>query len=70
MTRTVSDPNLGDLTVTGLPIRFSSHEPPIIEPTPPTLGEHNEEVLRELLALSDDEIVSLTADGILIEEGK
>jgi crotonobetainyl-CoA:carnitine CoA-transferase CaiB-like acyl-CoA transferase len=61
---------LGDLTVTGLPIRFSSHEPPITEPAPPTLGEHNEEVLRELLALSDDEIASLAADGILIDEGK
>jgi CoA:oxalate CoA-transferase len=69
MARTVTDPNFGDLTVTGLPIRFSSHEPPSIEPPPPALGEHNEEVLREVLALSDAEIAALAADQILMNEG-
>jgi len=70
MVRTVSDPNFGDLTVTGLPARFSSHEPPMNEPAPPTLGEHNEEVLREVLELSDKEIAVLTTDRILVREQK
>ncbi len=70
MTRTVEDPNFGELTVTGLPIRFSSHQPPDTEPAPPTLGEHNQEIMREVLALSDTEIASLVTDGILMQEGK
>jgi crotonobetainyl-CoA:carnitine CoA-transferase CaiB-like acyl-CoA transferase len=70
MARTVEDPNFGNLTVTGLPIRFSSHVPPSTEPAPPTLGEHNQEIMREVLALSDTEIASLVNDGILVEEGK
>lgn len=70
MTRTVEDPNFGELTVTGLPIRFSSLQPPDTEPAPPTLGEHNQEIMREVLALSDAEIASLVTDGILMQEGK
>ena len=70
MTRTVSDPSFGDITVTGLPVRFSSLTPNSHEPSPPNLGEHNAEVLREVLGLSDSEIAGLTEDGALMEEAK
>ena len=36
-----------------------------IERLAPTLGEHNEEVLRELLGLSDQEIAKLRDDDII-----
>ena len=39
--------------------------PYAIENLAPTLGQHNSEVLRELLGLSDCEIEQLTADGII-----
>ena len=32
------------------------------------LGEHNEEVLRELLSLSDQEITDLYADKVLVRD--
>ena len=70
MTRTVSDPSFGEITVTGLPVRFSSLTPNSHEPSPPNLGEHNAEVLREVLGLSDSEIAGLTEDGALMEEAK
>ena len=32
------------------------------------LGEHNEEVLRKLLSLTDQEIASLYADKVIVRE--
>jgi crotonobetainyl-CoA:carnitine CoA-transferase CaiB-like acyl-CoA transferase len=32
------------------------------------LGEHNEEILRELLSLTDKEIADLYADKVLVRE--
>jgi CoA:oxalate CoA-transferase len=32
------------------------------------LGEHNEEVLRELLSLTDKEIASLYADEVIVRD--
>ncbi|MGH3562005.1 MAG: CoA transferase, partial [Mycobacterium sp.] len=32
---------------------------------PPTLGQHNEEVLRELCGLSDEDLARLAADGVI-----
>jgi crotonobetainyl-CoA:carnitine CoA-transferase CaiB-like acyl-CoA transferase len=39
--------------------------PYAIEHLAPTLGQHNEEVLRELLGISDDEIEALRAAGVI-----
>jgi crotonobetainyl-CoA:carnitine CoA-transferase CaiB-like acyl-CoA transferase len=39
--------------------------PYAIEHLAPTLGQHNEEVLRELLGLSADEIDQLRDDGVI-----
>ena len=40
-------PTAGEITVTGIPVKFSE-TPGAVETPPPTLGQHNEEVLREL----------------------
>ena len=47
-------------------MRFSSLEPSEAEPGPPTRGEHNAEVLEELLGVSADRIVLLEESGALI----
>jgi crotonobetainyl-CoA:carnitine CoA-transferase CaiB-like acyl-CoA transferase len=47
MIRTIEHPTLGELTVTGTPIRMSE-TPPEIRRHPPRAGEHTEEVLEEL----------------------
>jgi len=66
MVRTVVDPAFGEITVTGLPARFSSIEIPASEPLPPFLGQHNAEVLSEILGMSDSAISELEHRGVLL----
>jgi crotonobetainyl-CoA:carnitine CoA-transferase CaiB-like acyl-CoA transferase len=47
-----------------MPFR-ESDEPFAIRSAPPTLGEHNREILGGLLGLSEAEIIKLTRDGII-----
>jgi len=49
----------------GLPVRLANAEPPIFARPAPTLGEHTEEILRELLELDDATLAQLHADGII-----
>ena len=46
MIRTIDHPQLGELAVTGIPMRLSE-TPGMIRRHPPTAGEHTEEVLKE-----------------------
>lgn len=50
-----------------LAVRFGAGAAPRYERAAPTLGEHNDEVLRDVLGLADDEIAALRADGIIGE---
>ena len=68
MVRQVVDPAFGEITVTGLPAKFSSVEIPDNEPLPPFLGEHNGEVLSELLGMSESAISELEQRGILLSQ--
>jgi crotonobetainyl-CoA:carnitine CoA-transferase CaiB-like acyl-CoA transferase len=69
MVRQVSDPYFGEITVTGLPAKFSSVPLPEVEPLAPSLGQHNREILLEVLGMSDEAISDLEAANILIHEG-
>ena len=57
-------PVLGDKLLAGLPIRFSDYGAGNYH-TPPLLGEHNDYVFGQLLGLSKDEILRLTAEKVL-----
>jgi CoA:oxalate CoA-transferase len=62
--RTVNDRFLGDFEVPGFPLRFSGYgRHPEMEA--PTLGEHNEAVLREYLGYSTARIAALEREGVL-----
>ena len=63
--RTVNDRFLGELELPGFPLRFLDF-PRHLELEAPTLGEHNEEILRELIGLSPEGIRELEAAGILV----
>jgi CoA:oxalate CoA-transferase len=65
--RDVDDRRGGTRPVTRLPYRFSGTEVRASRPAP-RRGEHNHEVLREVLALSPDRIASLESAGVLLTE--
>lgn len=64
--RTVEDPVLGEFDIPGMPLRFSAF-PDDLQLSAADLGEHNADVLRELLGLGEDEIMSLHDSGVLVE---
>ncbi len=46
------------------PVRLS-RTPPSYRIAPPALGEHTQDVLRDWLALSEDEVSALRAKGVV-----
>ena len=58
---------IGAFDIPGLPVKFSRWAERS-EIAAALLGEHNEQVLHELLCLSDKEIADLYADKILVRD--
>jgi CoA:oxalate CoA-transferase len=65
--RRVRDEAIGAFDIPGLPVKFSRWAEGS-EIAADRLGEHNEAVLRELLALTDQEIAGLYADKVLVRD--
>lgn len=65
--RSVHDDVLGDFDIPGMPVKFSEWATNV-NLKAASLGEHNSEVLKEYLGLSDDQIKQLYEDHILIKE--
>jgi crotonobetainyl-CoA:carnitine CoA-transferase CaiB-like acyl-CoA transferase len=63
----VSHAVVGTHEFPALALRFGADPMPRYARPSPTLGEHTEEVLREVLGVGDAEIASLRADGIIGE---
>ncbi|RMH58512.1 MAG: CoA transferase [Candidatus Hydrogenedentota bacterium] len=57
-------PRAGRIRMTGIPIKLSE-EPGEVKSAPPLLGEHTEEILREVLEMDDDTIRRLKNDGVI-----
>jgi crotonobetainyl-CoA:carnitine CoA-transferase CaiB-like acyl-CoA transferase len=57
-------PLAGTVSLVGTPIRMSA-SPPALEHAPPTLGQHTEEVLRELAGIDADALAALRARRIV-----
>jgi succinate--hydroxymethylglutarate CoA-transferase len=55
-------PSCGSISLVNTPVKYSQSRPRIRSP-PPVLGEHTDEILREVLGLSDAEIARLKAEG-------
>jgi crotonobetainyl-CoA:carnitine CoA-transferase CaiB-like acyl-CoA transferase len=60
----VEQPGAGKLTVPKAPFRFSEAEVDVPGPAP-RLGEHNAQVLVEVLGYSTEKIEQLTKEGVL-----
>jgi len=65
--RRVHDEVLGDFDIPGLPVRFSAWEP-ARELRADALGEHNEDVLSEVLGLGPEDIEALYAQEVLVQD--
>jgi CoA:oxalate CoA-transferase len=65
--RRVKDRLIGEFDIPGMPAKFSQW-PENTALRADLLGEHNEEVLRALLNLSDREIAGLYADKVLVRD--
>ncbi len=62
---TIDDPVHGSMRVPGFPIHSSAQPRRTEEPQAPFLGQHNQEVLSELLGCGDDEVDRLRAAGVI-----
>jgi crotonobetainyl-CoA:carnitine CoA-transferase CaiB-like acyl-CoA transferase len=62
--RTIDDPIHGPVDIPGMPIKWS-RLPNNIPLDAPTLGQHNEVILTEMLGRSAEEIDALSHDGVL-----
>ena len=64
MVKEVEHPTCGPMKLVNTPVKYSFSEPSIRTP-PPTLGQHTNEVLSELLGMSESDIASLKKDGVV-----
>jgi succinate--hydroxymethylglutarate CoA-transferase len=64
MVRSVQHPTAGEVKMLGIPFRFSD-TPASIRRAPPTLGQHTEQVLRDVLKLSDNVIDELRTAKVI-----
>lgn len=65
--RQVQDKILGKFDIPGFPVKFSRWTPST-ELHADVLGQHNDEVLQELLGLSDEEVAALYRDKVLVQD--
>ena len=62
-------PRRGPVKVLGSPVKLSDSPPSITTP-PMVLGEHTEEILRDMLGLGTEELAALAADGVIGAPGR
>ena len=60
----VPDPILGSVKLVGPPFKLSGSPEPITNAAP-LLGEHTNDVLRQTLGYSDEQIANLQAEGVV-----
>jgi crotonobetainyl-CoA:carnitine CoA-transferase CaiB-like acyl-CoA transferase len=60
----VADPILGTVKLVGPVAKLSSDPEPLTAPAP-LLGQHNSEVLTELLGYTSEQVGRLKADGVI-----
>ena len=54
----------GPIKLVSPPVKYSFSQPSIRSP-PPTLGQHTDELLGEVLGMSSEEIQSLKSEGVV-----
>ena len=64
MVKEVEHPTCGPIKLVNTPIKYSYSEPSIRTP-PPLLGQHTDEILRDIVGMDDGDIKSLKVEGVV-----
>jgi succinate--hydroxymethylglutarate CoA-transferase len=65
MVKEVDHPSCGPLKLVNTPVKYSDSNPGIRTP-PPTLGQHTDEILADVLGMKDGEIEELRGEGVIV----
>ena len=60
----VDHPGCGPMKLVNTPVKYSYSEPSVRTP-PPMLGEHTDEVLRDILGMNGQDIQNLRQEGVI-----
>lgn len=60
----VDHPSCGPMKLVNTPVKYS-HSQPGIRSAPPTLGQHTEEILMEILGMGKQEVNWLRKEGVV-----
>tara|TARA_R110002060_G_scaffold53835_3_gene64495 strand:+ start:453 stop:674 length:222 start_codon:yes stop_codon:yes gene_type:complete len=64
MVKEIDHPTCGTIKLINTPVKYSYSTPGIRTP-PPTLGQHTDEVLMDVLSFSKEEIKELRGEGVV-----
>jgi succinate--hydroxymethylglutarate CoA-transferase len=64
MVQEVEHPACGPIKLVNTPVKYS-HSTPGIRSAPPTLGQHTDDILKNTLGMSEDELASLRSEGVV-----
>ena len=64
MVKEVEHPTCGPMKLVNTPVKYSYSKPSIRTP-PPLLGQHTDEVLRDIVGMDDNTIQSLKLEGVV-----
>lgn len=69
MINEITDPVMGDLTIPGFPLRFSE-QPERLDLVAPTLGQHNQQILSDVLGYPPQRIAELESAGVIVSRDR
>ena len=64
MVKEIDHPTCGQMKLVNTPVKYSYSEPSI-RTSPPLLGQHTDEILRDILGMDASEIEELKGEGVV-----